>query len=440
MVAVLPLHTVYLSAWISWKPFLVLTAVLAVWDLVDGLRNRSWPWHRATTRALTLFLAVVATGFPIPEHRDRFVRLFLALIVGGLVMLVTARSLQKPGMIDRALRVVFWGAVAMGVTGLLISVALVGVFGNDVINYLTGAVGYDLPLIDKVGKPAYLLSHFLALSNWHQDPGYGAAWGVLWSTLALYASLTGKGTGRGWLDGALLGGLWLAVVMAFSRTGWIGLVIAIGLVGFVTARKRIARSREIWRRLAAAVLTVIVLLAFLFMVDVEDVGGDLDIQFAFRFRQGWDLLADLTGLFQGSEAFEDAFAESEQRADVWPEYWEMFQSDPLTGVGLGVGWETNSAGQEPHNLLLELGAETGLLGIAAFAVLMTIIVSSGAGLPGGLALAASLLPAMTQTVLFEPTWWFAAGLFLAGKLGQSAQPGLESPEESGEITPQSAGG
>ncbi|HSL27415.1 MAG TPA: hypothetical protein VLA54_14165, partial [Acidimicrobiia bacterium] len=143
MVAVLPLHTVYLSAWISWKPFLVLTAVVAVGDLIDGLRERRWPWHRRTSLALALFLAVVVIGFPIPEHRDRFIRLFLALIVGGLVMLVTARTLPRPGMVDRTLRAVFWGAVAMGVTGLVISVALVGVLGNDVINYLTGAVGYD---------------------------------------------------------------------------------------------------------------------------------------------------------------------------------------------------------------------------------------------------------------------------------------------------------
>jgi hypothetical protein len=30
-------------------------------------------------------------------------------------------------------------------------------------------------------------------------------------------------------------------------------------------------------------------------------------------------------------------------------------------------------------------------------------------------LAVTFLPALTQTVLFEPTWWFAAGLYLAGR-------------------------
>ena len=52
MVGLLPLHTVYLSAWISWKPFLVLVGGLGVWDLVDGIRFRTWPWHRQASRSL----------------------------------------------------------------------------------------------------------------------------------------------------------------------------------------------------------------------------------------------------------------------------------------------------------------------------------------------------------------------------------------------------
>jgi O-antigen ligase len=426
MVGVLPLHTLFLSAWISWKPYLVLVGVLGIWDLVDGIRFRTWPWHRPASIAVALFLAVLATGFPAPEFRERFLRLFLALIVGGLVMLVTERSLRRPGMAEAVLRVVFFTSAVMGVTALLISLVLVGVAGNSPINYLTGAVGYDLPLIDKVGKPAYLLSHFLALSNWHQDPGYGAAWAVLWSTLALVASAKGLASRKPWLDGVVLGGLWLAVVMAFARTGWLSLLIAIISVGWTLVRRGLLTAKGLAVRLSTALAATVVLLAVLFTVDVADVGGDLDVQFAFRFQQGWDLLADLTGLFESSEAFEDVFEPSEQRADVWPEYWEMFQSDPITGVGLGVGWETNSVGQEPHSLWLELGAETGLIGVAAFFLLLVVILRTGTGLIGGAALLAAFLPSFTQTVLFEPTWWLAAGLFLGGKAELGRRPPLES--------------
>jgi O-antigen ligase len=425
MVGVLPLHTLFLSAWISWKPYLLLVGVLGIWHLVDGIRYRTFPWHRQASIALAAFLVVVAIGFPAAEFRERFLRLFLALIVGGLVMVITERSLRCPGMIDAVLRVVFFTAALMGLTALLISLVLVGVAGNAPINYLTGAVGYDLPLIDKVGKPAYLLSHFLALSNWHQDPGYGAAWAVLWSTLALVASAKGLGSRRPWLDGIALGSLWLAVVMGFARTGWLSLVIAIAAVGWVMVRRGLVSARGLAVRLSTALATTVALLVVLFLVDVPDVGGDLDVQFAFRFQQGWDLLADLTGLFESSEAFEDVFEPSEQRADVWPEYWEMFRSDPITGVGLGVGWETNSVGQEPHSLWLELAAETGLIGVAAFILLLVVILRTGAGLVGGAALLAAFLPSFTQTVLFEPTWWFAAGLFLSGKVGIDGDPLLE---------------
>lgn len=415
LVAVLPLHTVYVSAWISWKPFLIAIVVLAAWDLVEGLSQRRWPWHPRVSVALFVFLAAVAVGFPVNAHRDRFIRLFLALVIGALVLLVSEKRLRRPGMIDSVLRVVFWTTAAMALTALLVSIVLVGVLGNDAINYLTGAAGFDLPLIDKVAKPAYLLSHFLALSNWHSDPGYGAAWAVLWSTLALIASARGLGTQRVWLDGAILGGLWLAITMAFSRTGWLALLIATTVTATLLVRHRVAARGKVVSCLATGLLTLSVLMAVLFAIDVDEVGSDLDVQFAFRFQQGWDFLADLTGLFQGSAAFEDLFDESEQRADVWPEYWAMFTSDPLTGVGLGVGWETNSEQQEPHNLALELGAETGLLGLVAYLVLLIAIFRNGAGFLGGSALLAAFLFAITQTVVFEPTWWFAAALFMAGR-------------------------
>lgn len=414
-VAVLPLHTVFFSAWISWKPFLILLAVLALWDLIEGIRERSWPWHPKVSVSLAIFLATVAVGFPVPAYRERFLRLFLALVVGGLVLLVAEKALRRPGIRDAALRVIFWTTGAMALTAIVFSIVLLGVFGNDPINYMTGAVGFDLPLIDKVAKPAYLLSNFVALSNWHQDPGYGAAWAVLWSTLTLIASARGLGSKRAWLDGVVLGGVWLAVLMAFSRTGWFALLIATAIASVFLIRRRIATRQDVLLRLGCGMLTTFVLLAGLFMVDVNDVGGDLDVQFAFRFQQGWDFLSDLTGLFEGSASFEDLFDDSEQRADVWPEYWRMFTSDPLTGVGLGVGWQTNTELQEPHNLALELGAETGLFGVLAFLVLVAVIVRNGAGIIGAVAMIAAFLFSFTQTVLFEPTWWFAAALFVAGK-------------------------
>lgn len=426
LVGVLPLHTVFLSAWISWKPFLIALAVLAAVDVADAVRLRRWPWHRAASLGLAGLLAVAAIGFPEAGYRERFLRLFLALVVGGLVMLVSAAHLSRPGMVDASLRVVFWTSAAMGATAVLFSLMAVGAFGRGPIAALAGtdAQGARSGLW-RVFKPAYLESGFLALTNWHQDPGYGAAWSTLWGALALLAALRGLGSRRWWLDGMVVGGLGFAVTMAFSRTGWLAFPIALTLAAVGAVRWGGVRAVDASRRLGAGALTGAVLLAGVWSADVEGVGGDLDLQFAFRFQQGWDLLADLTGLFASSEAFEDRFDVSEERADVWPEYVAMFRAHPVTGVGLGVGWLTNSIRQEPHNLVLELLAEMGLLGLAAFCLLLGVILRSGGGVVGGMALFTTFLPAMTQTVLFEPAWWFAAALFLAGANVRSSMLGVE---------------
>lgn len=407
MVAVLPLHTVFLSAWISWKPFMVLLALLATADLVDGVKERHWPWHPRVSVWAAVFLGVVALGFPAPEYRERFVRLFLALVVGFLVLVVTERALRSPGMASRVLSTVFWSGAAMVATGVAISLVAVGVFGGPAIEAIN-----EVPGVFRVFKPAYLRTGFVALTNWHQDPGYGAAWTVLWSVLAMFASLRGRGSRWWWLDSAVVGGLWFLVTMGFSRTGWLAVSLAHGLVVWATRGR--ARPFDLLRRYAVALLAGVALLVGVWSVDVPRLGGDLDLQFAFRLSQGWDLLADLTGWFDATDSFADRFDPSEERADVWPEYLDLFRAHPLMGVGLSVGWQTNSIGQEPHNLVIELLSETGIVGFLVFLALVSAIVRSGKGRIGAVALVTAFLPSLTQTVLFEPTWWFAGGLLLSG--------------------------
>jgi O-antigen ligase len=411
MVAVLPLHTVFLSAWISWKPFLVLLVVIIVADIAAAVRERAWPYHRTLSIALLAFGLLLLTGYPAAPFRERFFQLGLAIAVGAMVMLVTERRLRRADLIDDLLTVVFWTGAAMGVTAVLLSLVNFGVFGADAVNAIN-----EVPGIFRTSKPAYLESGFIALTNWHQDPGYGAAWSVLWAVLALVAAARRPRAGLG-IEGAVIGGLAFAVLMAFSRTGWLALPIGLTIVGVSLVRAGWVDVAWITKRLGIAAAVAITLTAFMFVVDPPEVAGDVDLQFAFRLSQGWDLLADITGLFERSDvAFGDRFEPSEERADVWPEYWDMFTSNPLLGVGLGVGWLTNSILQEPHNLALELLAETGLVGLGAFLAVMVVIVRSGRSTVAGALLAVTFLPAMTQTVLFEPTWWFAAGIYLSGAL------------------------
>jgi hypothetical protein len=126
---------------------------------------------------------------------------------------------------------------------------------------------------------------------------------------------------------------------------------------------------------------------------------------------------------------------SNNRSTWWREAWEAFEGQPLIGIGAG-GFEyvhrllRNSRIDvtEPHNLLLQFAAETGLIGVALFAGAM------GAGLvalwrrrddPTELALALSL-PTYLFHGLLDYDWDFVAitapVLFATGVLLAHGRP------------------
>jgi hypothetical protein len=63
--------------------------------------------------------------------------------------------------------------------------------------------------------------------------------------------------------------------------------------------------------------------------------------------------------------------------------------------------------------------------LAGFLLLAITVARNGGGTVGGTALLVALLPAMTQTVLFEPSLWMAAGLWLAGRVPRPVEPEVE---------------
>ena len=67
LVFLLPLHTVFIPAGISWKPYLLVLIGLVVWDAVDGVRERSWPWDPRASIAVGLLLVATTvwwSGLP----------------------------------------------------------------------------------------------------------------------------------------------------------------------------------------------------------------------------------------------------------------------------------------------------------------------------------------------------------------------------------------
>ena len=122
--------------------------------------------------------------------------------------------------------------------------------------------------------------------------------------------------------------------------------------------------------------------------------------------------------------------------------WNMFLDHPVTGVGIGnfkseyveyarpLGIELRREPREPHNLYLEVGAETGLPGIAAFGAIFAAAFTAlgrsrrrllAVGRPGEASMAYALIAALVRYLLtaiflhlaFTRFFWMVIGVALA---------------------------
>jgi hypothetical protein len=396
LVALLPLHTVFLRVEVALKPWLILVAVVAALDI---WQQRRFPWERRAAIGVAVYLVAVLVSWPGPEAGAGFWRLFLALFAGCLLMLVTGKHGHTT---EDVLTVVFWSGAAMAGTAFVFSMLTNGVFGANAIDAVN-----DFLLVDRVNKAAYLDSGFLALTNWHQDPGYSALWTNVWITLSIVG--VGRGLVRAprWVPPLVLGGLCAASIMTYARTGWVGLGIAVGAGLFALWHDGRPSLVKGFRVVGVGALVAALLLGFHVITDPEGVGGDVAAALGFR----WDHLLALGDIeIPGGAAQPDLGAE-DNRLAVWTEYAERFAEQPIRGIGLGTGW--NEVGfQEPHNLALELLAETGIVGFLGFLVLV-VSLGRGGGWVAGPALLVVAAASLTQTVLFEPILWFTLGLWLS---------------------------
>ena len=163
----------------------------------------------------------------------------------------------------------------------------------------------------------------------------------------------------------------------------------------------------------------LLVVGLLWAVDPRGVGSDLDDSIAYRITQGAS---------RGAPAEEGGFGVQDTRLVVWPQYVSAFRTSPVLGIGLGTGWATPGM-QEPHNLGLQLLGETGIVGIVGFLALAVVVGRSGGGTIGAVALTVVAASALTQTVLFEATLWFAAALYL-GRAGRSVDLSSMSSQKS----------
>jgi len=413
LVFVLPLHTVFIPFGVSWKPYLVLLIVAAGWDVLDGFHERRWPWHGPASVAAAVFLGAMAVSWwGVPAARSA--RLWLALGVGALLLLVIERALRADGADRLVMRAIVWSAAAVAVSAVALSFVVVGTFGGGLVDAIDAVPG-----VQRVAKSAYLEDGFIALTNWHQDPGYAAAWMNLWAALVFVAWSRGWGLRRWWVNALVVGGLGVGTLMTMSRTGWLGFLVAVAAAsGFLILKDRLS-VLPVARFVAVAAGSALLVVGLLWAVDPRGVGSDLDDSIAYRITQGASL---------GAPAEEGGFGVQDTRLVVWPQYVSAFRTSPVLGIGLGTGWATPGM-QEPHNLGLQLLGETGVVGLVGFLALAVVVGRFGGGTIGAVALTVVAASALTQTVLFEATLWFAAALYLGGA-GRSVDLSSMSAQKS----------
>lgn len=398
LVALLPLHTVFLRWEIAWKPWLILLIVVVLTDLWES-RGRPWP-----TRAVIgvgVFLVAMLVSWPGPEAGARFWRLWLALAAGGLLLLSVGKHAKG---LDDVLRVVFWSAAGVALTAMVVMLFTNGLFGEDAVSEIN-----EIVLVERVNKPAYLSSGFVALTNWHQDPGYSALWTNVWLVLSGFAWLKGLINAPRWVGPLVLGGLVTATLFTYSRTGWVGLFLALTVL--VVSHTKADRQELIraGRLVLVAVLVAVGLVAVQIAIDPPGVGGDILTAADFRFAY----IGELGAIDLGEEGVVDPdLVVPDNRVDVWNEYADRFLENPIRGIGLGTGWGESGL-QEPHNMWLEILAETGIIGLFGFLFLLGSLGRRG-GVVAGTVLVVIFVATMTQTVLFEPILWLGLGLWLAG--------------------------
>ncbi len=369
---------------------LVLALLVAAWR-TPGPAGFVATLRRPLTAALALYTAVVlastlwATDPAVADLR------FWELGKAFVLYVLLATLLASPAALRR-------GAWTMTAGGALLG-------GLGVWQQATGSFDRDLWGFARV-KVAQIYGDVFEprIAGPLGDPNFFAQILVLALPVAVTLALREGRSRARWAAGAAALLIAPALVLTYSRGA--GLALAVELVVLIALSRQRLRA-------AAAALAAVALVALLAPAELGR-----------RFGTFAELLP-------GQEvATLDPDSSFGERRLVTRAAWEMFQSAPLTGVGAGnypvqftdfadrVGsaerfYDGPGETHYPHSLYLEIAAETGIPGIAAFALVLTaattILLRARTRLPRG-GLPAALAVAFTVSL----AGYLTSSLFLHG--------------------------
>lgn len=368
-----------------------LMALLGAWQVVQSLRGRASPPDR---RLLVLFgclwlpmlLALPDALAPGPalQATASYLRLLLA---GVFLMAVLEDAVVR--------RLIVLGTVGLGVFWALDGL-IQYLFGRDLFGY-----PYDRTQLAGMFYPKMRLGHVLAcltpiyLDTVLHRARANLAWALLVVPLVAVILLSGK------------------------RVAWVMFGVAcLGYLALLVLERRVR-----WRALLAG--SALCLLTLGLIVGVND---------PLRER-----LVTTLGLFSGQ--YERIDAATSNRLSLWRTALEMGLRHPVNGIGPRGYREvymqyaapedffrnTGRPGQtHPHQSLLEVSAETGLIGLAGYLAFLVLVLrftwAAPAARPWALAALVAAFPLNSHLAFYGAYWSAFLWWLCAVALGLAARP------------------
>lgn len=344
-------------------PFAEITAIIGLGAMLFGRINRGLPLTRVTPELIAVgafgFVMLLTAPFSIwpggsvKAFTDVFVKIFL-------IYLLMVNTLTTPERVHKFMTVI---VIASG--------------------YLSARAMFDYGRGVNVVENGRVQG---AIGGMFKNPNDMALNMVSVLPLCVLVAIRAKHTISRLL--CLFAGLMIvgAIIVSQSRGGFVGLAVMVLILGVQLAR----------RKPAAVGAGVVVLLLVL----------------PFAPSSYWERMASIT------DSSKDAHGSREARRILLGEAWQTFLTFPLHGVGAQQFANYNPPGRvetwrETHNVVLQVAAELGILGVAVFGYLLWRAFTAGR-------LTRRLLRKGAGTS--PPAWQVA--------LGKRPEPALISPAQA----------
>ena len=310
------------------------------------------------------------------------------LVAAGILMATQVLSLVAgfPGAVDAAGRIaVMIGGAAVPLLAIVLTINSRARFEAAVAVFVCAQLAFAIfglyqLLSDRFGLPTPvdqigIVAGAARISSFSLEPGYYAAYICTAIPLVAYMLITGRRLGP--VPPAAVAVV-LATVLLFanSRMGYLLATVTAAVAVLLLLRGRLAAA-GVWRRLGA------VLAGTLVLVPIVAVAADvrpLDVissQFTNTVSAVSDPNADPNDCAGPDN---NACTSNFVRSEVYRAGWEMFKDHPVLGVGdgraidelpaYGVDFFEGSGEATLQSVFLEVGAETGIVGIAALVFLL----------------------------------------------------------------------